>query len=101
VTTIAGGGPPGGCEEPCPALQQELDTTSDVILTGGIFAVTDENVKQIFSSADLSTNPHLPGSPCTSGGGNSGDTVLMASPLLALAFLGTRRWRKLKLRRQD
>ncbi|MEX1255270.1 MAG: cohesin domain-containing protein [Dehalococcoidia bacterium] len=97
VTTIAGGGP--GCTEPCAALQQTLDTTSDVILANGIFAVTDEFVKQIFSAADAQPPGTVRPSPCTSGGNNSGDTAAMAAPLLALAFLGTRRWRKLRVPR--
>jgi MYXO-CTERM domain-containing protein len=100
VTTIAGGSATQ-CTEPCPALQQRLDPTSDVILTDGIFAVTDEHVKQIFSGAAFGSNPRLSPSPCTSGGNQAGDTAAMATPVLLLAFFGGWRWRRRRFRIRD
>jgi hypothetical protein len=95
IQTVAGGG--SGCGEPCPAVQQALPTTSDVILADGVFAVTDEFVKHFFAAFDVQTGAAPSRSPCASGGDNSGDTVLMVAPTLALAFLsagGARRWRR-------
>lgn len=95
IQTVAGGG--SGCGEPCPALEQALPTTSDVILADGVFAVTDEFVKHFFAAFDVQTGASPTRSPCASGGDNSGDTVLMFAPTLALAFLsvgGARRWRR-------
>jgi len=97
ITTVAGGG--AGCVEPCPALQQTLDTTNDVVLDENIFAATDELVKVVFSAGDVRsrTSPAL--SPCVATGNNAGDTALMFAPLLGLAFVSAGwRWRRRRLR---
>ncbi len=101
ITTVAGEVDPttAPCtQEPCPATNVTLETTSDVILDDGIFAVTDRFVKHIFAGGDVRSRSGAAASPCSPGGSNAGDTLLMVSPLLGLIF-ASGGWRRLRARR--